>query len=90
VVCPDRTPITLKTWRAPTVPCTAVLVRGAHEMPEAQYQYVLPVRGYIRALPLRGRGEGGNWTHERKSESLINEYAFRKITNLFWYMTNEI
>ena len=66
-------------WCAPTVPCTAVLVRGAHNIPEVQYV----LRGYIRALPLRGRGEGGNWAHERKSESLINEYTFRKTTNIF-------
>jgi hypothetical protein len=45
---------------------------------------------YIRALPLRGRGERRNWTHERKSENLIIERAFHKITNLFWYMANEI
>ena len=47
-------------------------------MPEVQH--VILIRGYVRALPLRGRGEGGNWTHERKSENLINEHAFRKIT----------
>ena len=81
-------PITLKMMCAPTVPCTAVLTGGAHNMPEAQRAML--IRGYVRALPMRGRGEGGNWAHERKSENLINEHAFRKITNLFWCMTNEI
>jgi hypothetical protein len=62
-------------------------VRGAHDTPEAQR--VMPTRGCVGALPLRGRGEGGNWTHERKSENLINEHALRKIANLFWCMANE-
>ena len=74
-------PLYLKMMCVPAVPYTAVLAGGAHNTPEAQH--VMPMRGYIRALPLRGRGEGGNWTHERKSENLINEHAFRKITNLF-------
>jgi hypothetical protein len=66
-------PMTLKMWFTPTVPCTAVLVRGAHNTPGVQH--VLLIRGYIRTLSLRDRGEGGNWTHERKSENLINEHA---------------
>jgi hypothetical protein len=74
-------PMTLKAMCAPAVPCTAVLAGGAHDTPEVQH--VMPTRGYIRALPLRGRGEGGNWTHERKPENLINEHAFRKTTDLF-------
>jgi hypothetical protein len=54
--------------RAPAVPCTctAILAGGAHNIPVAHH--VILVRGYIRALPLRGREEGGNWMHERKSE----------------------
>jgi hypothetical protein len=71
----------LKAMCAPAVPCTAVLAGGAHIIPEVQHAML--IRGCIRALPLRGRGEGGNWTHERKSENLINDHAFRKITNLF-------
>jgi hypothetical protein len=74
-------PMTLKMMCAPTAPCTAVLAGGAHDVPEARH--VMLTRGQIRALPLRGRGEGGNWTHERKSENLMNECAFRKTTNPF-------
>jgi hypothetical protein len=68
---------------APTVPCAAVLAGGANNVPEAQR--VMLMRGHIRALPLplRDRGEGENWTHERKSENLMNEHAFRKMTNPF-------
>jgi hypothetical protein len=74
-------PITLKVVCVPTAPYTAVLVRGAHAISETQY--VILIRGCARPpLRVRGRGEGGNRAHERKSENPINEHVFRKITNL--------
>jgi hypothetical protein len=57
----------LKVWCAPTVPCTAVLARGAHTWPmlmrmrnTPEAQHVLLMRGYISELnsssPPQGRG----------------------------------
>jgi hypothetical protein len=71
IISPRISRSTLKKMCAPTVPCTAVLAGGAHNIQEVQH--VILIRGYIRALPLRvarqgaGKEETGRMNENQKT-----------------------